>query len=179
MHSGFIAFVAIAPFVSTTITDPVYGGKTSVFAASDEGNTLLLSCTEKSNSLEIHFAPARYYLRSPLLRPLLWSPRADSRFSKAEEPMRDTWLFEEKGITFDDVSFGGNERKARFLDQMARDTSFSIRYEASPGEVTTSTITYSIDPEELGRFLAKCDPKRVNRYLREWGSPAAPPTPSD
>lgn len=171
MHVVIAMISAIAPFVSTVVSDPIEGTEFVAFGTANDDLTLLLGCPKGSNSLTIRVTPERYYgAQQPFL---LWEPSADSRFSQSK-PMRSHWRFDQKGLEFDDLLGGGNERKAKFIDQLVRDNSFSIRYEAVRGQVETLTINYSIDATELAGFLGKCDPKRVNQYLREWGSPAAP-----
>lgn len=166
---------ALAPFVFTTLPDPIDGTRVLAFAAADEDNMLLLACQEGTDSLMIRFVPERYYGKPANL--LFQGPKVVSRFSQASEPTSVGWFFDDTAIEFVGAAVKGNEQKAAFIDQLARDTSFSIRYAVDEKRTETATISYTIDTAELGRFLGRCNPKRVNQYLKDWGSPAAPRQP--
>ena len=165
---------AVVPFTATTITDPIDDTRLLAFAAADDENMLLLACKEGTDSLTIRFVPDRYY--GPPATLFFEGPEIVSRFSRAK-PEQVGWYFQDTGIDFMGGLVGANQQKAKFLDDLARDDTFSIRYAVDDRRTETVTINYTIDPAELSRFLGKCNPKRVNQYLREWGSPAAPSTP--
>lgn len=175
--SFWIALLAAAtPFTSTVITDPIDDSRLLAFVAADEKNMLLLACQEGSNSLRIRFVPDRYYGAPPTL--FFQGAKIVSRFSRSQ-PDPVGWTFDEAGIEFVGSAVKGNHHKAAFIDQLAKDTSFSIRYAVDDRRTETQTINYTIDTSELARFLGKCNPRRVNQYLRDWASPAAPPQTSD
>lgn len=147
------------------------------FGTSQNGNSLALTCRPGKDEIAIRFTSDDYRYYQNIYG--AWQARADSRFSKASEPDRDAWQFSDSMMTYWGPSrkgvFGSNKSTATFIDSLARDDSFSIRYEARQGVVETATIEYAIDHVSLGTFIAKCNPRRVIRYLREWNSPAAPP----
>lgn len=175
MNMMIAALAAAVPFVSTVITDPIDDSRLLAFAAGDDRNLLFLACHEGKNEIIIRFIPDRYYGRPSNL--FASGPKAISRFSKAE-PMQVGWYFDDTAVEFVGGAVRGNQQKAAFIDQLSRDTTFTFRYAVDERRIDTQTINYTIDPADLGRFMAKCNPKSVNQYLREWDSPAAPREPS-
>ncbi|MXP24841.1 hypothetical protein GRI39_02110 [Altererythrobacter indicus] len=162
------AIYALAVFSSSVIADPITQDKLAVFIAGENGSSLALKCTPGEGDLEIVFMPRRYYSND------LWllQRRAESRFSIQSKPDRGQWQYSKTYIIWAGMPF--NQRKAEFLDNLARSNAFHIRYEPSRYENETFSMSYHIDTGELQNFISKCNPARVIEYLQKMGSPAAP-----
>lgn len=168
-----IELLLAAQFVAVTREDPVTLDPQAFYGASEDGHTFGLVCEPGRGNISIRFVPDGY--RGPARYVPFWQPRADSRLGGQDEPEEDSWYFAETYLSYTSGKlFGSREATARFIDQLARDDSFNIRYEAWPGDTRTVTVHYTIDQAELRRFVALCDPDRVIRHLQEIGSPAAP-----
>lgn len=165
-----------AEFATIVRNDPITLEKQAAFITLDDGHAFGLTCRPGKAEIEVVFVPRNYYA-PPKYGPPLWSARADSRFDGWAKPESDAWFFYDTRMAY----VGANTNlwaqvgaTARFIDQMAKDKVFNIRWEASPNRTETAQITYTIDVQQLRRFVGDCGPKRVIAKLREMGSPAAP-----
>lgn len=146
-----------------------------MFVANSDGGSLTVACRPDEHDIRIAFLPQPY--RAPPTNVFLWSPSADSRFGKQQKAEVNAWTFDAQSI-----SYVGKEQNvwnevsatANFLDALANDTEFHIRFEAYPNRVETVSITYSINPSDLQSFIALCGPKRVIAKLRSMKSAVAP-----
>lgn len=164
-----------AEFALVNREDPITLERQSVFGIEQEGDLFGLMCRPGKGEIEIFFAPA--YYRGAFNGQGLWAPRADSRFGKQPEADKDAWYFGDDMLTF----VGANTNlwrqitsTAEFIDRLAKDEAFNIRWEASPSVVRTVTMAYSIDVAQLRQFVGNCGPKKVISKLRAMGSSATP-----
>lgn len=162
-------------FSTVDRVDPITLEKQSVFAVEQEGDVLGLSCRPRKGEIEIFFAPA--YYRGAFDGQGVWSPRADSRFGGQAKADTNAWYFNKVSLTY-----GGTNTNlwrevsatAEFIDRLATDNSFNIRWEASPDVIRTVSISYTLKPTQLREFVAGCAPKRVISKLKAMGSSASP-----
>lgn len=163
-----------AEFATVIRNDPITLEKQAIFAVMEGQDTFGLACRPGRNEIKIVFIPE--YYRGAARGGAFWSPRADSRFGAQAAPEKDAWFFDDRSLVFVGSASFSDEvgAKARFIDRLARDNEFNIRWESYPDDSRTLTISYSIAPEQLRNFVAECGPKRVIAKLREMGSPAAP-----
>lgn len=171
-----ILLAMAAEFATVVRNDPITLEKQAAFITFDNDHSFGLTCRPGKGEIDVVFIPHRYY-PPPKIGPILWSARADSRFDGWAKAEQDAWFFNDTRMTY----VGANTNlwaqvgaTARFIDQMAKDRVFNIRWEATPGDTQTAQISYSIDVQQLRRFVGDCGPKRVIAKLKEMGSPAAP-----
>lgn len=170
-----LALAAAVPFIAITRADPITLEQQAIMGASDDGNTLALTCRPGRSEISVSFVPASYYGYSPAR--LGWEAQADSRFGMQPKPLVDGWTFMDNRLSFT----GAHQNvwrevaaTAEFIDALARDTEFNIRFEAIEGSVKTVTLHYTVDLAQLRGFLVQCGPKKVIARLQAMGSPAAP-----
>lgn len=169
-----IEVLLAAQFVTVTREDPISLEPQAFYGISEDGHTFGLACRPGRGEIAVRFVPDGY--RGPARYVPTWHPRADSRLGRQDRADEDSWGFAETYLNYTSRRvLGSPEATARFIDQLAQDDTFNIRYEAWPGDVRTVTLHYAIDHGELQRFIAMCGPQRVIRHLRQMGSPAAPP----
>lgn len=172
-----ILIAAAAPFMATTVEDPITRETLSVFGTMNEEGSFGLICKPGTGDLMISVVPVdfdAYYLLPPLWPPL-WQQSAASRFSRQEKAETDTWFFADRYLEYRPALLTSRSRKfAQFIDMLANDDAFTIRFEAHPREVETITFRYTIDHESLRAFLTDCGPQKIINHLQNMDSPAAP-----
>lgn len=161
-----------AEFATLVQNDPITLEKQAVFGVAEEGHLLGLVCRPGKAEIEAVFIPDGY--RGPWPSSAFFSAHADSRFGAEESPQKDAWFFDEAGMYYvgQGTQLSGVKAKAEFIDRLAKDKEFSIRWEALPNDTHTITISYTIDIAELRKFIRMCGPKRVMTRLKEIGSSA-------
>lgn len=167
--------LAIAAEFSTVVRDdPITLERQAIFATMVDGNTLGLACRPGKGDIDVVFIPDGY--KGPWRTSAVWSPKADSRFGSEAQPKTDAWYFDQGGMYYvgEGVSISAIKAKADFIDHLAKDTEFNIRWESFPNDRKTLTVSYTLDIHQLRDFIGSCGPKKVIARLREIGSSAAP-----
>ena len=160
--------ILAVPFVSIMATDPVTMEKQAAFATVENGNTIMLRCRPARAEMYVMVSPDGFHGSSSR------NPKADSRFGKQPAPELNSWYFQDENLFYGPTIISPIEKMARFLDHLARDDEFNLRYQVSDHETRNMTIRYTLDQAELRSFIGKCGPKKVIAKLREMGSPVAP-----
>ena len=172
-----ILLAMAAEFVAVVRNDPITLEKQAAFITVDESeHTFGLTCRPGKAEIDIVFMP-RGYFTADHINAAFWSARADSRFEGWSKPENNAWFFGDTRMTYGGANtnlWNLTGATAKFIDQLAKDKLFNIRWEATPERIQTAQISYSIDVEQLRRFISDCGPKRVIAKLKEMGSPAAP-----
>lgn len=170
-----LLLLMLAQFSAVARKDPITLERQAAFMVEDQGNTLALVCLVDKHELTVAFTP-RYY-QGPTKYVPLWSAQADSRFGLQGKPEANAWFFEESRLTYAGAQqnvWNSVTAKAKFIDRLAADQEFNIRYEAAPGDVRTVTISYTLDLGELRQFLRMCGAPKVLAQLSKMKSIAAP-----
>ena len=166
-------FAAIAAFALIVQDDPITRERGAVFGVSQGSDALYLVCKPDEHYLEIGF-------RAADLRPLStlehMASGVASRFGNQEKSESGYWDVEDDHLDYAVAKFGGGNAKARFIDMLANNTEFNIRYQLGSSSPRTVTIAYTLDPAELRRFIALCGDKGIMKRLTEMHSIAAPIT---
>lgn len=167
-----LALLAATPFVLVERADPITLERQALFGTETEGNIFGLACRPEKHELGILVLPQAYY--KPGFVPLIFEASGDSRFGSQPAPEKGVWYFDDTRMAYAPKGFKVAEPMARFIDAMAKDHEFNIRFSLSPSDIRTITFRYSIDVAALRQFLGNCGAKKVNAKLAEMGSPAAP-----
>ena len=158
-----------SPFVLVDREDPITDKRQLALAVTTEDNLLVIGCSNPGDGqIFVRFIPDRYYGYDS--DELLWEPNVVHRFGK-DEPEKGNWEFYDDYIELGFL-WSPNEKKARFLDSLAKNDRLILRHEARYGDMKTLVINYQLNNENLSTVITKCAPKRVTEYLREWRSPA-------
>lgn len=165
--------LASASFQLLERSDPITLDRQAIYGTADGGNTFGLVCRPGKGEISAIFIPKGYYM--PENSSTFFDPKASSRFGNQSEAENDAWYFDEGSMSYISSNlFKMLDRTARFIDLMAKDGEFNIRFMLAPSDVRTVTINYSLDQSTLRRFVQTCGPKKVIAKLREMKSPAAP-----
>ncbi len=169
-----IELLLAAQFALIEREDPITREPQAFYGVrTEEGHVFGLVCKPGEDSIDVRLVPDRY--RGPAQFVPLFQPRADSRFGEQEKAETDSWAFMPTYLSYTSSNLlRGVSGTASFIDQLAKDRTFNLRYEARPGRTETITINYELDREELRSFVGMCNPKRVIRRLQQIESPAAP-----
>jgi hypothetical protein len=165
--SAIIALAAVSQFVLVDRKDPITDTRQIAYAATSENNVLAIGCSDADrDELFVRLVPDRYY--GPDESAMLWEPNALYRFGD-QKPNKDKWFFMKDSIELGFL-FGEIKAKARFIDALSKSSVLHIRYEAEYGETETVSFLYEISKEQLSFVLKTCNPKKVNKLLREMGT---------
>lgn len=167
-----IILAAAAQFATLVQNDPITLEKQAAFGVMEDGHLFGLVCRPGKAEIEVVFVPDGY--RGPWPSSAFFKAHADSRFGAQSSPQKDAWYFDQAGMYFigQGTQLSGVKAKAEFIDNLAKDKEFSIRWEALPNDTHTITISYSLDIAELQNFIRQCGPKRVISRLKDMGSSA-------
>lgn len=167
------ALVLLADFVGTqSYVEPVTQKEQVVFTIRDGGRALKIGCNHKgSGQMAMFIEPA--IGETPEDR--LFSP-VKQRFGKQPEATSALWKAGDETLDYDDGELGSSKRKAIFLNDLAANTEFHIRFNSYRGPVTASFVyDRRIAAFELQRMLVACSPKKVRKELERMGSILADP----
>ncbi|MBX9859701.1 MAG: hypothetical protein K2Y20_08950 [Sphingomonas sp.] len=165
--SMLLAFASVSEFLLVDRRDEITGDRQIVYLAESDRNVLAIGCQNADrNELFVRLVPADYYGPSP--RKFLWEPNAVYRFGDGKAN-KDKWIFGDKSIELGDL-FGEINAKAKFINDLSRNTVLYIRYEEEEGESKTVSFLYRISKEQLSFVIRTCNPKKVRALLRERGT---------
>lgn len=168
----FSALVLLADFVGTqSYVEPVTQKEQVVFVIRDGGRALNIGCNSKgSGQMAMFIEPAIGETpEDRLLQPVR------QRFGKQAESTSTFWKAGGETLDYDEGKMGASKRKAIFLNDLATNTEFHIRFNSYHGPVTASFVYDGRAAFELQRMLDACAPKKVRQELAKMGSVLATP----
>jgi hypothetical protein len=138
--------------------------------------SLLIGCSNAGNGA-VTIAVAPDFMKSPddnMFR------LPDHRFGNAAKAQSGHWMVSDDQLVFDESKLGAISRKAKFLDEMARDTVLHLRYWTRDYRTTVSFNYGSAGLPELTKMIHACRPPKVMKELEKIGSAlAVPPSGPD
>ena len=173
MTAGIVpALLLLADFVGTqSYVEPVTQKEQVVFVIRDDGRALNIGCNSKgSGQMAMFIEPA--IGETPEDR--LLSP-VRQRFGKQPESSSAFWKAGDETLDHDEGKMGASKRKAIFLNDLATNTEFHIRFNSYRGPVSASFVYDNRAAFELQRMLHACAPKKVIQELEKMGSILAAP----
>lgn len=163
-----------SPFTSVSTNDPITMEAQTAFAVQNEdGDVLMLACRPAKHEIDLVVLPKRYL--PPSDTPFMFLPRADSRFGLEIKPDKDSWYLDKQAIYYVGHNYLNQiPATAGFIDRLAHNHEFNIRWSSYQDDVHTIQFAYTLDLPGLRSFLGLCGPRRVIAELQRMGSPAAP-----
>ena len=172
---SILLLVALSVGRVVASTDPITDETRVAYGVlNDAGDALFAGCPkEGGGQFDVWIIPRGY--TESVQQGLFNRPSAVYRFDdrKPVEGGR-LWSFGDGKIGYMGEGLGMVKQTARFVDDLARSSRLVFRWESPPYEQGTAVFDLSGSAEGLREAVARCAPKRLTTYLREWGSPAAP-----
>lgn len=165
-----LLFGAQPDFMGTrTYIEPVTQQRSVVFAIEEDSRSLKVGCDKKgSGEVSITIQP------SPTEQPSerLFSPTL-YRFDGQEKPTSNQWYISGEQLVFDDARLRGIQRKASFLDMMAKSEALYIRFNSYDYQISAVFHLGRRVIPELRKMLVACAPPKVMQELTRMQSPLA------
>jgi len=157
-----------ADYVGTgSYTDPVTLKEQVAFLVKQDGRELVIGCDRKGSGEVSIFVKARYD-ETPVTSLLGYNKYRFGRMAKAASA---PWQANGEVIRYDDAKFGASKAKAKFLDAMANDTAFHLRFNTIDGHAVSASFNYgSAGFGEIRKMLQQCRPAKVTAELEKMGS---------
>lgn len=160
-----------ADYVGTrTEIEPVTQQRRIAFMVEQDDRALVLGCgDEGSGELNIFIKPdiGEYPVNGIL-------PGFRERFGKDADDSRGPWnTFGDDIISFDDAKLGSSAAKARWINRLANDTAYYVRFNTDEGTVTARFEYGPNAKRDIKRMLHLCKPKKVMQELAKMGSDLA------
>lgn len=179
MISVEVAAMRTADVVGTgSYVDPVTLKEQVAMLVKQDGRTMAIGCDRKGSGEVSIFVEPRYD-EAPSTSILGYN---QYRFGKMAKPGSSPWQANGKVLRYDDAKFGASTAKAKFLDAMANDTAFHLRFDTYDGRRVSVSFEYGPEgARELWKMLHQCRPAKVMAQLEKMGSilaaPEAPQVP--
>lgn len=147
--------------------DPVTLKEQVAFVVKQEGRTLSIGCDNRgSGEVSIYIEPRSD--ESPSSSVLGFN---QYRFGKMAKAALAPWRARGEVLQYDDAKMGASKAKAKFLDAMANDTVFHLRFDTYDGRTASVTFEYGREgARELWKMLHQCRPAKVMAELEKMGS---------